>query len=343
MAATTAFSSLPVPAADDTMEMSSPAHPLGDDDIDLDFDADFGGGVQLPDDERMLTDGEPSRPPTATDELMEDDAHAQIQEAVMDDDTPVTHHPVDNNDEHDDLELIDYEDEEVEPTEHAEARSTIPNIAAADFASPEHPPGPGKQADGEITRVLGHGGLGRQSPPLPLDRVHEAQPNELLAAPLELEDYPHETTLVGQEQPLIAADDEEQVTAPADDTDLTVLNDYDSEDVQSDTFDPEAENPPATVDASLQTSIDGPATPTDTGLHAMTLYYGEHVMPLFKSKTQSDGLLKDDNLANLSLNELVRNCRHRLALKIGNVPEEKELFLSFDQLNLLLFGVCYQT
>ncbi|TKA23790.1 hypothetical protein B0A50_07072 [Salinomyces thailandicus] len=102
---------------------------------------------------------------------------------------------------------------------------------------------------------------------------------------------------------------------------------------------------PAQAPLALETSTDikyaeqneGPSTPTDTGLHPVMLYYGEHSMPLFKSKTQQDGLLKDDNLANLSLAELMRNCRQRLAFKIGiAVPEEQELVLAFDPFELPL-------
>ncbi|KXL43180.1 hypothetical protein M433DRAFT_140352 [Acidomyces richmondensis BFW] len=340
MAATTAFSSLAVPGGDDKMEMSSPARPLvDDDDIDLDLDADFGGGVQLPDDERMLSDGEPTRPPTASDELMEDEAQTHIEEAEMDDDTTVTAQPAGDGYDHDDLELIDYDDEDVEATQSAEAQSTIPDMTPAGLASQEHLPVPGAQVDAETTPAPDNSGLGGQSPTLPLDPIHGTQPNEPVTAPLELKEYDDEPTVVGHERPFTAADEkEEPVSAPADDTDLTESNKYGGEHIQPNMLDSEAEQPQIIIDTSYHATGDGPATPTDTGLHPMTLYYDDHVMPLFKSKNQPDGLLKDDNLANLSLNELMRNCRQRLALKIGNVPEEKELFLSFYQLDLILVG-----
>ena len=72
MTTAASFPSLQAPLAEDSMEMSSPAQPSYDDDIDIDFE-EHVGGVELTDDERMADDMEQPRPGTATDDMMEDD------------------------------------------------------------------------------------------------------------------------------------------------------------------------------------------------------------------------------------------------------------------------------
>ena len=72
----------------------------------------------------------------------------------------------------------------------------------------------------------------------------------------------------------------------------------------------------------------------------MIVRFGEFQFPLFKSRNQPDGLLKNDNLASLSLGELIQNCRQRLAIKTGEtISEDQDLVLGFDQLGLILVEV----
>ena len=72
----------------------------------------------------------------------------------------------------------------------------------------------------------------------------------------------------------------------------------------------------------------------------MTIHFKETHMPLFKSRKQLDGLLKDDNLANVSLADLMSSCRQRLPLKTGEeITDDQDLVLSFDQLALMLVEV----
>ncbi|KAF2726059.1 hypothetical protein K431DRAFT_328 [Polychaeton citri CBS 116435] len=108
----------------------------------------------------------------------------------------------------------------------------------------------------------------------------------------------------------------------------------------------ELKQPPVPIDNdNLEPALEVPGTPTDTGLHPMILEYGEFEIPLFKSKHQPDGLLKDDNLASVSLAELMQNCRQRLASKLGIViPEDQELILRFDNLSCnLVEASCHYT
>ena len=105
MAATAAFPALSVPAPEDTMEISSPAHlpEDNDNDIDLDFGGAYDGGETLEDDEQMVVDGEQAWAPSANDASMDDDAQQETQEtqeAYMRDDQMA-----------EDDELIDYDED----------------------------------------------------------------------------------------------------------------------------------------------------------------------------------------------------------------------------------------
>ena len=305
MATATAFSSLTVPP-DDTMEMSSPANRDIDDDIDIDFD-DYRGGVQIPDDDQMLEDVDATRPTTATDDLMEDDApddgQVQYGEEEMQDDEGIV--PIQQQE---DEELIDYGEEEL----HDEAADDF--LEANVFDNSADAENELEHVDEEIAREPEVAVA-----ELPADEVVLALAEEHMEAPeqaVEGQGYTEDalddiddTLQAEQEQPVDITDQAPtQVCAP--------------------------------INTPLGVQTDTPGTPTDTGLHPMSIRYGDVQMPLFRSKRQLDGLLKDDNLASLSLAELIKNCRQRLAIKIGeDVSEDQELVLGFDGMGLILVEV----
>lgn len=114
---------------------------------------------------------------------------------------------------------------------------------------------------------------------------------------------------------------------------------HDGSEEQTVTAEHSHEHPPA-IDTSLDFPDDSPGTPTDTGLHPMTIRYGDLQMPLFKSRRQIDGLLKDDNLASLSLAELIKSCRQRISTKVGeDISKRQEFLLRFDRMGLVLIEV----
>ncbi|KAI7162001.1 hypothetical protein KC349_g2364 [Hortaea werneckii] len=385
MAATTSFPSLAVPPQDDNMEMSSPQNRNLDDDIDIDFDdSNYDGGVQLQDDEQMLTDGEQTRPATATDDMMDDDVqgegfHFEEQEAEMQDTQDLGEQPTGPEE---DEELIDYgdddyliEDQEQPQIEDTAVEDITDEIEYGDEQQGEpavHDVEPELQAqqeqhavqasqetvDEEIVRQPDEAGVAVQEP----DGVANSETAVEVApdvaeqgvaathaepAKEETVTYPEQSTGTS-EQALLADGEKEQATAAqledAENVEVpdeeayaqpsTELRQNEGEGVLEA---PLALDTSATATSTTYNREENPDTPTDTGLHPMTLYYNGSSMPLFKSKKLQDGLLKDDNLANLSLAELMRNCRQRLALKLGiTIPEEQEMTLAFDHLGLLL-------
>lgn len=330
MATTTTFGSLSVPGPDDTMEMSSPATRNIDDDIDIDFE-DYQGGVQLIDDERMLEDGEATRPATATDDMMEDDLppgeQPHVGEEIMRDDVSQVQEVQQLEDE----ELIDYGEDDFQ--EQLVDDTVLPQIEQ-----------PAEYDEIGLQPV--------ENAPV----VVESAPVEAAGITLQ-DDVP--TTAAQLEEPTIIPEDfPAPETHPEDhtvhDDGGTATNEPETHEVTEEPVaESQTEQPvppedhlqfPPLLDTAVSTSTDTPGTPTDTGLHPMTIRYGDLVLPLFKSKRQPDGLLKDDNLASISLAELITNCRQRLASKIGeNVSEDQELVLSFEHMGLILVEVCTLT
>lgn len=353
MASAATFTSLQAPAQDDTMEMSSPANrTYDDDDIDIDFD-DGTGGVNLTDDERMMEDGEQTRPPTATDDMMEDDvqppAQLHVQESEMQDDFDPTAYEQANDE---DDELIDYGDDEYvdftdfQPQPVVEAAPPAPEIEVTDQA----PAGDDvEQVDEEIVRepeepVVNHepelvDEVATEEPAQPngsdaihaeVSNVHEAHEDAptvedpaVNAAETAVTDRVPDT--YGQEDveeaTLVATEDETGNAAYADDTAV-------------------GRPPPAPLNTSLSFSVDAPGTPTDTGLHPMTLHYGDTTWPLFKSRKQPNGILRDDNLASVSLIDLLAHCKTGLKAKVPDVSEDQEFSLFFEGLGLTVTEVC---
>lgn len=332
--------------------MSSPANQAPDPDIDLDFgDGEYDGGVQLQDDEHMLTDGEQTRPATATDDMMDDDVQVPqqvVEEADMEDTPDVEPQTVQQDDE----ELIDYEDEEYFDQQQTED-TTLVNVpedageqSAVVVEDADH-------VDEEIARQPQN--VGFEEPAVLEEAVVEStdftsqKPSTEeahFAANGELSHATHDEFNESAEQYDAQPEgDADQPAAEAPESaDPAVpftayVNDEATTLTEPPVTDVTSTEPALTVDTSAYVTNDTPSTPTDTGLHPVTVYYGELACPLFKSKTQPDGLLKDDNLASLSLHELMLNCRQRLALKIGNVPEEQEFTLAFDHMGLMLVEV----
>lgn len=327
------------------MDVTSPANEDLYDDIELDFDESYDGGVHLHDDEHMLTDGEQARPATATDDMMYDDA--QDVEAVAPEtdmqDTPelVQQVPFQQEDE----ELIDYGDEEFhdqQPTED----TAVQDVLEIDYTQQQPDEGALEEVDEEILRHPEEAGV-EQTSVVPADSATAIAPTDTPDAQPSFRDestYADQAVLAGVENPFEVEEDIDQtLVAEPEVDDADAVHTLAAFSAQGYAGDAETLQPPLVIDTApkdgVDSSADVPGTPTDTGLHPMTVCYGEHTMPLFKSKRQPDGLLKDDNLASLSLAELMRNCRQRLALKTGNVPEEQELTLAFDYMGLLLHEV----
>ena len=327
MATTTAFGSLSVPAPDDTMEMSSPAVRNLDDDIDIDFE-DYQGGVQLIDDERMLEDSEPTRPTTATDDMMEDDMlpgeEAHVDEEIMRDDVPEAQDAQQQEDE----ELIDYgEDEFQEPVVDDTVIPAVEQSADVEYAG-FTPLDSGIPTAVDSTSVEAPGPTFLEEAQTEVE--HNEEPAQIIEDFLATEQHLADGTEHEDGHALFEEAENHEDTEHTENESLT--------NQPADGADLLNFRPP--LNTATSTSADTPGTPTDTGLHPMTIRYGDLLLPLFKSQRQPDGLLKDDNLANLSLAELITNCRQRLALKIGeDVSEDQELVLGFEHMGLILVEV----
>lgn len=356
MTTAASFTSLQAPLAEDSMEMSSPAQPVYDDDIEIDFD-EHVGGVELTDDERMADDTEQPRPGTATDDMMEDDdapSHdAQAPEQEMEDDfDAVAYEQADPDDE-----LIDYGEDDYqemgESNEQTVYEPPAPEITLEDrepTADPDF-----EQVDEEIIRAP------KTSVPVPEIVVAEEPISE--AAPAVTETNATDTSAIPHEEapPTNAPNDTlvEETVAPeetaAGDV-VAAVEDHHNEDNSPATpqeIEPFPELPedspelkdvasiPAPLDTNVDASVEAPGTPTDTGLHPMVIQYGDWEWPLFKSRRQPEGLLKDDNLASVALADLLNNCRSRLALKAGeDISEDQEFVLRFDSTGLTIIEVC---
>lgn len=336
------------------MEMSSPAQPIyDDDDIDIDFD-EHVGGVELTDDDRMADDTEQPRPGTATDDMMEDDAsvqNAQAPEQEMQDDfDPAAYEQGDPDDE-----LIDYDDEEYqdmsEDKEQTVYEPTAPEITLQD----REPTDPGfEQVDEEIVRepettASDQEVVVEESALEAAAAVQETSEPEVVAAPVADESSTETVNGAGDHNDVegnanAAADD---VVAANEDrhrenTPVVDAADEPFPELPEDSPELKAVAPvPTPIETNLDARNDAPATPTDTGLHPMFVQYGDWQWPLFKSRKQPEGLLKDDNLASVALADLLNSCRSRLALKVGeDISEDQEFVLRFDSMGLTIIEVC---
>ena len=375
MTSTTIFASLQAPV-DDTMEMSSPAIRNFDEDIDIDFD-DFTGGVPLTEDDQMLEDVEQTRPPTATDDRMSDDGNVDqtvVQEEVMQDDASNALREVGEQDD----ELIDYGEDDfqdhtftidehvgepVQPVDPLAQSQNEPLFEAVDeeiMRQPEDITAERVDYQDHRSTANEHGEDFEQPVHVPIHEqanITENNDEEIVRQPEDAsieqaENVVPTTIALGVEsstaQEQAPAEDAASVLPPVEQSsehqtagetcdEVTNTAKAVSEGIGESTEQIQA---PLSLSTSASVSADAPGTPTDTGLHPTNIRYGDMEWPLFKSKTAPDGLLKDDNLANLSLAELMTHCRQRLALKIGDdVSEDHELTLSFDHLACTLVEV----
>ncbi|KAK4631338.1 hypothetical protein CLAFUW4_03213 [Fulvia fulva] len=368
--ATMAFPSLSLPPLDDSMEVSSsPAGNLHDGDIDIDFDDDYysnTGGVQLTDDEHMLEDGDPVRPPTATDEMMGDDENviaAPVNEEVMQDSDQAG--PFDLADE----ELIDYDDDDdvqydgqvpLADTIFEATEPSVHDTAAVSNATGEIQSQVVEPADEEIIRqpeeeVRLQEALLEEATASGLEGTAQVdstvQPaTEVAAQPAEVQEAPANSEQAGVDVPDVHGESNQELYPLEDETKgLEAVESGTADDaepaatIEGETASTEMHyrKPPPQLPGTLYTSTrqvsEGPPTPTDTGLHPMTVRYGHHALPLFKSRNQLDGLLKNDNLANVSLSDLIKSCRERLPVTTGEtVSDDQNLILCFDTMGLFL-------
>lgn len=346
--ASLAFTSLAPPAHEDNMEMSSPsANNLYDEDLDLDIQY----ADNQTDDERMLEDGEPLRPGTATDEEMGDDdptLTAQVTEEEMQDGPDDF---VIATDDQPDEDLIDYDEDFADDAQiNANTVSTqnaepvLETSAAAETVDEEIVRQPDTVAVEEpAAEEVAQETVGSDVLEQPATEVQELVESESQHATGNLEpDAPAPNTAdvkAGTTQ------DETQLQAlAADEAGVHDDEAFAEEQVEDHTTD---RRPPPLMPGALDTSTshipEGPPTPTDTGLHPMTVKFLDYEMPLFKSHRQLDGLLKDDNLASVSLADLLQHCRQRLLIKIGEdcVTTQQDLVLHFEQLHLFINEVCH--
>lgn len=341
--ATTAVN-LSVPAAaEDSMDMTSSPGVQQDLDQDIDFEFDDypaqGNNANVNDDDRMMDDGD-TRPATATDDVMEDDMQQGEQTAVQEEEMQDSPSQVQQEE---DEELIDYSDDEPQDELVEDAITTdIPEQApaAAPVANLQE-----EDVDEEVTRSVTDVAADYPTE----DTTQVAAVVEETVAPLPTEDATA-AEAVEQDDPAAAnADQVEQVAVDEAHGDESTEHEHaeDEEHVHAEhaehfaTESAEVAGPAISLDTDVPPAVDGPATPTDTGLHAMTVRYANFYFPLFKSRNQPEGLLKNDNLASLSLGELIQNCRQRLAIKTHlHLPEDQDIVLAFDQLGLILNEVC---
>jgi len=357
MTTAASFTTLHAPVADDNMEMSSPAHPIyDDDDIDIDFDEHIGG-VELTDDDRMADDTEQPRPGTATDDMMEDDAPVQNTQApeqeMQDDFDPTAYEQADPDDE-----LIDYDDEEYqEMSEIKEQPAYEP--AAPEITLQDREPTDFEPVDEEVIREPetalepAQGILVEASAPEAVAAVLETSAPEVTVAPVADESFTEAVEEAGAE----GTGDHNSVTADTNAAPAEVVAATDDQHRETTPVVDSAEEPfpelpedspelkgvaplPAPIETNLDAGNDAPATPTDTGLHPMFVVYGHRQWPLFKSRMQPDGLLKDDNLASVALADLLNHCRSRLALRGEDMSEDYEFVLRFDSIDLTIVEVC---
>jgi len=304
------------------MEMSSPAHLPGDDDIDLDFGGDYDGGVHVQDDEQMLTDGEQPWPPTATDATMDDDMPVvmpMVEEAQM------QVEPAQEDDE-----LIDYDDEYYNQPQPEDTVVEDPGLQWAEEAI--EPADEEVIPQAESTAAVEDASFLERAGPAPSE--HTAVIQHAINERTTQTDAP--AALESAEE----HEEYEQVGAQYAETTEEAVVDEAAEGVEQPANGDPSFNVQTPAENDVAATAEAPGTPTDTGLHPMTLFYNGLELPLFKSKRQQDGLLKDDNLASVSLAELLSNCRQRLATKLGrNVPGGQDLVLTFDDLGLTLVEV----
>lgn len=369
------------PPMEEAMDMSSPnPNQLYDGDIDIDYN--YGGGAPMNDDEHMSEDGQFPRPGTAvTDDFMSDADHVNVtsvptivEEEMQDSDDANTEQQV--NDE----ELIDYDDEifpdppqeapvgDAFQTQEQSQMKEVPVAQPADssFLAPTEVLD-NDEVDEEIVRGPEDVALevvGEPKAPAAdgLTTAGTAEPAENVQAAAQNETEPAQQ--VGNAEEQNAADT--VADAPAKETAVHAVSALEAVEAPAAAQQPSEHAPPqaeveqdttataqkvpprhpGVIDVSAKYATDAPPTPTDLTLHAMLIKYGAYQWPLFKSRAQPEGLLKDDNLLNVSLTDLLSNIRTRLASKVDEadmITEARELVLCFDIFGSMIAEVCNTT
>ncbi|KAK6429223.1 hypothetical protein LTR95_014632, partial [Oleoguttula sp. CCFEE 5521] len=309
------FPTLHPPLPEDTMDIASPGRM--DHDIEIDFDEQLGGvDTALTDDERMMEDGEQTRPGTATDlDMMEAEVHDDVQEEEMHDDFDAGQYEAADPDD----ELIDYDDDEFAESTLAGEQDMLASEDAGALAAPE--------PFAELAEASNDGDFGQDpadgaSAP---DRVAAISDEHVAAT-----DFQSALSMVGNVAPALSTIHEDVVEGDTlveterDNPESNALHangNFETFDHSGDLEHSEATNDVTHVEIDALSAADYehedvPGTPTDTGLHPMTIRFAGYDWPLFKSKRQPEGLLKDDNLVNLSLADLLTNCKQRIAVKL---------------------------
>ncbi|KAM3422513.1 hypothetical protein BST61_g14 [Cercospora zeina] len=362
------FASLAMPHMEEAMEMSSPAPGQQyDGDIDIVFD-DYAAEPPLNDDDHMSEDGDMMRPGTAaTDDLMADVDHAHVTsvptivEEEMQDSDDATQ-PAEQ--QMDDAELIDYEDDDemyvgnpaegqsaqdvpIEEQIHSATTVTTAATAQEGLPAPLEAPVEHEPTSETVSEVPGR-----------VTAETVAPPTETGATLAEDTNTAQSEVVYGENELGQQADSSGPVVTEAE-ADITYATVFDPEATETgedvplpqpqeteDTVEDEGQEyetdghvtkppplRPATIDVANASVSEGPPTPTDQTLHAVSIQYRDHMWPLFKSRSQPDGLLKDDNLLNVSLSDLIHELRGRLASKLDGhdtITESRELVLNFE-------------
>lgn len=333
--------SLALPQPEDTMDVSSPGsrtHETGEDiDIDIDF-TDYAAAGHHTEDEHMIEDLD-NRPQTATDATMDDDL-PHITEEEMHDGTDVEA----DHQQGDDDELIDYgDDEEYTVVENVED-SVVEDVTHDDLNDVTHAEAAGQEMPSDTLHEY-------PEEEVVEEEVHHA--NEHVGAD-QTENWTEET-LVENADDVHHGDDSATaaVTVGADVNATEVTDNYDDteqagdelatyeneENVEAESEEAKEKKLPDPITTTAQAGGNAPPSPTDTGLHPMSLHYNGQEIPLFKSKHQADGLLTDDNLVSVSLAELMEKCKEGLIARGEEISHVQELMLGFDRLPLMLYEV----
>lgn len=321
---------LPHNTQEDTMELSSPANRTLDEDIELDFDE--AANIPLVDDDHMDDDVVHDDPI----ELDEDMIHYD------DDDLDLTATDVNIAATVPDEDLIDYSDDDeevIQPAVHQvnapflaqKEETSIPQqaqlqqqeeAAVVTSAEPEPPLTAATDAD------LAHEDVTVDLPATVKTAVEAEQSHLETSAEQQTDHYAEQsaTTLNAEAQEFVPVQQEERGEE--------VENDVAEEEEVPE----EGDLKPRLSTTSFVPTTEGPGTPTDTGLHPVILYYADQAYPLFRSGTALDGLLKDDNLASISLADLIKACRQSLVMRTQqDIDTSFELVLTFDHLSLSVY------
>jgi hypothetical protein len=333
-----------------------------DDDIEIDI-SDYPIAFELTDDEQMVEDGEQARPDTATDENMDDDEPTIItHEEVMIDEPPL-----DNTTIGDDLddELIDYDDDQAQQIpapviDQGQIQPATLEMAVAPFlvstsesqttlignplsSSAEETSGlvPVLLSNGPSSQVEQQSLVAEESIAAPLSSSEHQEPIPATVDGVHNDKAPVEGKLTVKDiDPPTTVQEQVKNDEISAQQLQTEQNDEASDHTQQAEVDYEkslTEKQSSTIETRIEPSEETLPPPTDTGLHPVMVKYRSTEFPLFKSQTSPNGLLENDNIASLSLANLMATCREQLAINTGeNISDDQELCLKIDHMRSTL-------